>query len=163
MNVFQTALAGGMRRGLGALALSLNKSLFRVGEAPSYAISGATPNSAISWSSTRDGQSTGENQSSYGQTADANGVWSGSGNTWTSDQLGWWTKTASANGENATQTFQVVPAVSASAAPIGAAAQPAQSASWWSGSTSVLGYDVPTWALYGGAALLAYVLFLKKR
>lgn len=67
---------------------------YAVGDATTFTVNCAPPNSPIYWSSTKNGVSTGEVHVYYGQNTDANGHWSGSTGAWTSAYLGHWTKTA---------------------------------------------------------------------
>lgn len=155
-------------RGFGALGLGINKTQFLVGDAPTYVITGAAPNTPVLWSSTKNGIGTGETQSNYGQVTDANGNLTGSGGAWTSNDLGTWTKTATVGNENFTVTFSVVPLTATTAAagnwypyyslPGSRAAAPAASAS----TINIAGYDIPSWVVYAGGLLLAWKFLGKK-
>ncbi len=81
---------------MGAISMSLStdKSVYRVGESPIYRIVGAIPGSVIAWSSTKNGQQTGEYQASYGDVVDANGTAEITGGAWTADNIGQWRKVA---------------------------------------------------------------------
>lgn len=81
---------------MGAISMSLttDKSVYRVGESPIYRIVGAIPGSVIAWSSTKNGQQTGEYQASYGDVVDANGTAEITGGAWTADNIGQWRKVA---------------------------------------------------------------------
>jgi hypothetical protein len=86
-----------------------------VGQSTTYTITGAPPNTAIYWSSTRNNASTGEVNAYYGQTTDASGNWSATaGSPWTTAQVGGWVKTAtfgnpsSPTAPNAAVDFQVI-------------------------------------------------------
>ena len=85
---------------------------YQLGDAPTYRITGAPPNSPIYWSSTLNGRSTGEVNVYYGQNTDGSGNWSAVGGTWTGvSQVGAWTKTAaigSPGGPKVTAGFQVI-------------------------------------------------------
>lgn len=76
------------------LSLSMDKSTYKVGESPIYRITGAIPGATIAWSSTKNGQQTGEYQSSYGAKVDANGTAEMTGGAFTDADKGQWTKTA---------------------------------------------------------------------
>jgi hypothetical protein len=86
---------------------TLDRPVYAVGQAPTYTISGAPPNTEILWSSTLNGASTGENNADYGQATDGNGNWSATGGSWAAGNIGTWTKTANVGGFNAAVTFQV--------------------------------------------------------
>lgn len=153
--------------GLGALDLLINKSTFLVGEAPGYSISGAAINAPILWSSTKNGLPTGETLSDYGHKTDGVGVWAQAGGNWTVDQVGQWTKTAKVGDETDSVVFQVLPAGGGQQTtggtvyvPVSSAPKPLPSAH---DTINLLGYDLPAWAVYGGAALAAYLLFFKKK
>lgn len=86
---------------------------YQLVDAPTYNISGAPANAPIYWSSTLNGQSTGEVNVYYGQNTDGNGNWSATGGTWSSvpNSVGAWTKTAaigSPDGPRVTAGFQVI-------------------------------------------------------
>jgi len=89
--------------------LDLSAQNFCVGDKPSYTVNGSSnlANEYLRWSSTKNGQSTGENQSGYGHTLNSNGDWSGQGSVWTSSDIGSWTKTAHAGGVSKTTSFKV--------------------------------------------------------
>jgi len=89
------------------VTLSLNKTSYNTGEAPIYTVSGS-PNSPIYWTSTKNGASTGESNSHYGQLTNSSGTWTGSGAAWTSANGGNWTKTATVAGKSNTKSFTVV-------------------------------------------------------
>ncbi len=82
---------------------------YTVGSSTTYSISGAPPNTAIYWSSTLNGVSTGENHAFYSQFTDASGNWSAAGGAWASANVGGWTKTASiGSAPDTTVAFQVI-------------------------------------------------------
>jgi hypothetical protein len=87
--------------------LTLDRAVYAVGQAPTYTIKAGPPNTAILWSSTLNGVSTGEVNVNYGQVTDANGNWSAAGGAWSAANVGTWTKTASIGGLTATVGFQV--------------------------------------------------------
>lgn len=169
MSMFSYGVAKRVRsfRGLGAIDLLVNKSVFSVGEAPMYSVTGAVPNADIAWSSTRDGLPTGENQSTYGQKTDALGVWGGAGSPFSPTQVGTWTKTASIGGANDTASFQVLPLATTGAGanvvlvPSGNQ-KPAAQAGWLDGDIEILGVKIPKAAAYAGGALIAWMVLKKK-
>ena len=156
----------GRLAGLGALQLSMNKSAYAVGEAPTYTIQGGAPNTEILWSSTRAGASTGENMTDYGQKTDANGVLTGSGGPWTSNDVGSWTKTANVGSESATSAFQVQPLPTPAVLPpgyvypVGTVTAPLPAAA--ADTIDLFGTKVSKPLFYGGVALLAVLLLRKK-
>ena len=165
-------LTGGLGN-LGALSLQINKPSFFVGETPTYTITGAAPNTEVTWSSTRAGQATGENMSDYGQKTDANGSLVGPGNPWQDTQQGSWTKTANVGSESSTVAFQVVP-YTASAGPVwapsanqnytGSYAGSALTPSSASGQTiNLFGYNLPAWVVYGGGFIILWSFLNKKK
>lgn len=94
---YWAAPAGGYGNSLmGAIGLSLatDKTVYKVGESPIYRITGAIPGSVIAWSSTKNGQQTGEYQASYGDVVDANGTAEITGGAWVEDNIGQWRKVA---------------------------------------------------------------------
>jgi hypothetical protein len=85
---------------------------YTVGSSTTYSISGAPASSPIYWSSTLNGQPTGEDQAFYNQFTDANGNWSAVGGAWQSQQVGGWKKTASiGSAPDTTVSFQVIPSL----------------------------------------------------
>lgn len=155
----------GRARGLGALDLQINKGIFSVSEAPFYTVTGAAPDAAVLWSSTRDGLPTGETLTDYGHRTDGVGVWSQAGGNWTIDHIGQWTKTVKVGGETDTVAFQVLP--------VPGVASPAVQTVTVPGATQVpvapaddtielFGYQLPRMAVYIGGGLLAYLLLRKK-
>jgi uncharacterized repeat protein (TIGR01451 family) len=97
------------------ISLSLNKTNFCVGDVADYTVTSTSNGSSLSgdelfWSSTLNGQSTGEVESGYGQFLDSAGNWTGSANSgWTTSEIGTWTKTvmAGVNGPTASANFTV--------------------------------------------------------
>lgn len=88
--------------------VSMDRTNYLVGETATYAITGATPNAHILWSSTKNGISTGETAVDYGQTTDANGNWTATaGASWDATELGLWVKQALINGATAQVSFYV--------------------------------------------------------
>jgi len=79
--------------------LSVNPTTVCINQgAQTFSIANATAGligKQIFWSSTLNGQDTGEDLSGYGQTVDSAGSWSGVGSVYNSNQTGNWTKTAS--------------------------------------------------------------------
>jgi hypothetical protein len=152
----------GRARGLGALDLLINKSTFVVGEAPGYSISGAAINAPVLWSSTKDGLPTGENQSDYGHKTDAVGVWAGPGGNWTVDQAGQWTKTVKVGDETDTVSFQVLPSPADPKPTVQYVTVPGKSL--FSGDTiDLFGWQLSKTTVLVGGAIIAYLLFFKKR
>ncbi len=155
-------------RGFGALGLGINKTQFLVGDAPTYVITGAAPNTPVLWSSTKNGIGTGETQSNYGQVTDANGNLTGSGGAWTSNDLGTWTKTATVGNENFTVTFTVLPLTATTTTGSGNwypyySLPGTRTAAPSTGSTiNIAGYDIPSWVVYAGGLLLAWKFLGKK-
>ena len=111
----------GLGEALG-LQLTINNQLQHVGEAPIFTLIGAPPGATVLWSSYKDGVATGEFNTGYGQTVEANGTARLTGGNWTADQVGVWTKEVliqSPDGTNnrAMVQFRVVPAASVTAVP----------------------------------------------
>jgi hypothetical protein len=65
-----------------------------VGDDPHYFLNGAPSNCKIYWSSTLNGLSTGEVNDFYGHYTNQGGHWDAYGGTWTTANIGRWTKTA---------------------------------------------------------------------
>ena len=160
---------GNRYAGMGALSLGINKNNFIVGEVPTYVILGAAANSPVLWSSTRNGLPTGENQSNYGQTTDANGNLTGNGSPWAAEQVGTWTKTATVGAENFTVSFTVLPLGASTTTGSGNwipyygptsahAVAPAAPAD----NINIFGYDVPRIPFYIAVAFVGYSLVKKK-
>ncbi|MBW8878655.1 MAG: hypothetical protein JF614_27165 [Acidobacteria bacterium] len=85
---------------------------YTVGSSSTYRISGAPANTPIYWSSTLNGQPTGENHAFYNQFTDANGNWSAVAGAWQPQHVGGWTKTASiGSAPDTTVSFQVIPSL----------------------------------------------------
>jgi hypothetical protein len=103
------AVAGGVRGLAATKVLTVNNASYAVGESTVYVIKGASPNSLIVWSSWKDGVSTGEVDSNYGQWTDAFGNWSASAGPWTESLIGAWVKQAKIGGQVYTVAFQVQP------------------------------------------------------
>ena len=152
--------------GLGALDLQINKASFLVGEAPGYSVSGGAINAPLLWSSTRGGAPTGENDSDYGHKTDTVGVWTGAGGNWATDQTGQWSKTVKVGGETDSVVFQVLPPGGQSTTggtvyvPVPSPNRPLPSVN---DTINLFGYELPAWAVYGGAALAVYLLVFKKK
>lgn len=87
--------------------VAVNSSAYFPGQVPTYTVTG-TPNSAVYWSSTREGASTGEVNAFYGQYTDAGGRWSGNGAPWGAGDVGVWTKSVKVGTQSATTTFSVL-------------------------------------------------------
>lgn len=156
-------LAARRHYGLGALDLQMNKSAYYVGEAPTYTVTGAKPETPILWTSTQNGVASGEQNADYGQRTDASGAWSSSGSAFGTAQQGQWVKTASVGGETDTAPFQVLPLGVQQPTPGGvyyvgvpAASKPA------SDTINLFGYALPSYAVYIGAAVLLWFMFKGK-
>ncbi|MDP9120092.1 MAG: hypothetical protein M3O15_01795 [Acidobacteriota bacterium] len=92
---------------------SISLPTYTIGQAPTYTVTGAPPNAPIYWSSTRNGNDTGEDFLSYGQTTDGAGNWSTTGGAWSAGMEGRWVKTASfgspsSAAPHASMIFQVI-------------------------------------------------------
>lgn len=88
----------------------MDKTDYKVGDSAYYGVQNAAPNQTIYWSSSKNGVSTGEVCSSYGQTTNSAGTWSGYGNSWTSSDVGTWNKImyiGSCTGTAYSKTFTV--------------------------------------------------------
>lgn len=146
---------------LGALGLSLStdKSVYKVGESPVYRIVGAIPGSVIAWSSTKNGQQTGEYQSNYGATVDANGTAEIVGGAWSDSDKGQWQKTAMILRADGNYDLSNVASFSVVAAPATAPVPPGQTSTggFLDGSITIpiLG-TVPKLEGYAAIALAAY-------
>jgi pyrrolidone-carboxylate peptidase len=89
------------------VALTLNKTTYRVGEVPTYSVIGPA-NKPLKWSSTFNGVPTSESDTSYGTMTDANRRWSGTiGPAWTAAQVGSWVKYVRVDGRLAQFAFTV--------------------------------------------------------
>jgi hypothetical protein len=89
--------------------LTVNSSTYTVGENIVYVIKGAPPNTAILWSSWKDGVSTGEIESNYGHRTDIFGNWMATVGPWTENLIGVWRKQVRIGGQTYSVTFQVQP------------------------------------------------------
>lgn len=89
--------------------LTVNSSVYQVGESTTYVVKGAPANSAILWSSWKDGVSTGEVDTNYGQRTNAFGNWTAVAGAWTESLIGSWKKQARIGNQVYTVTFQVQP------------------------------------------------------
>lgn len=144
--------------GFGAIAasLSVDKSYYTVGDQMTYIIQGAIPDSSIVWSSFKDGKSTGEYQSNYGQKVGANGTWE---ETVSVPDAGRWEKVALIIAPDGSQSvaqafFQVV----AKQEPSGGTPV-STGGSFLSGSVSLAGFQVPVLLIVG---VVAYLVFKKR-
>jgi hypothetical protein len=138
---------------LGALAVSANKSAFKVGDDVVYTITGGPPGAAISWSSWKNGQSTGEGSSFYNQYLDENGEAVLPAGVWDAQSIGTWRKRVHILDDSGqpVDSADVIMTVSAQAS--------SQSSSFFSGSINLPGVgDVPNWTLLAGAGLLFLAL-----
>lgn len=95
-----------------ALQLRINNPLQRVGETPTYTLTGAPPGQTIAWTSYQNGEFTGELNSTYNQIVEPNGTAKlTAGGPWRAEDVGTWQKIATfSDGTSAIVNFQVVPA-----------------------------------------------------
>ncbi len=145
-----------------ALQLRINSPVQRVGETPTYILTGAPPGQTIAWTSYHNGEFTGELNSTYGQVVEPNGTAQlVAGGPWREEDLGTWQKIATfPDGTSAIVNFQVAPASAApspSPSPV-----PAADSSWLDELLdSLRNFEVtPAVALIGLGALY---LLTKKR
>ena len=82
-----------------------DRDAYQVGENVTYAVTGAA-NQPIYWTSTINGQPSGETNAFYGQYTDANGAFTIIG-PWTDPRTGTWTKQVSVGGQTAQTSFQI--------------------------------------------------------
>lgn len=156
MSCYGQTLLGALS-GLGALSLSTDRSVYAVGERPTYLISGAVPGGQIAWSSMFNEQETGEFNVIYPAhpRVAADGTATIEGSAWTAEQAGRWEKEIviiNPDGTmNRASVFFLVSATPQTAAP------PASSGILDS-SVNLFGYQVPTVGLIGGGLLLFIVL-----
>ena len=91
---------------------------YSIGEAPVYTLTGAPPNATIYWSSTKNGQPTGETNQAYCadplrqfpcplMSTDSNGNFTVQAGPWPSGSAGGWVKQATVNGVSASVFMQV--------------------------------------------------------
>lgn len=146
-----------------ALQLRINSPVQRVGETPTYILTGAPPGQTIAWTSYHNGEFTGELNSTYGQVVEANGTARlVAGGPWQEDDIGTWQKIATfSDGTSAIVNFQVVPA-SAAPSPSPSPVPVATGSNWFTEPLFSLGdFEVtPAVALIGFGALY---LLTKKR
>jgi hypothetical protein len=88
--------------------LAMDRNAYTVGQSPMYTVTGA-PNTPIYWSSTFNGQPTGEDHAYYGQVTGPDGVWTGSGGPWEDAHIGSWVKQIQVGDETAELGFTVLP------------------------------------------------------
>lgn len=110
-----SALLSGL---MGAIKLSMDKTVYQVGEKPLYRLTGGVPGAAIAWTSYLNGQPTGEYQATYGQWLDSYGAAEiPAAQAWNDTHVGSWRKDVviipndypKRPLENATVSFQVAP------------------------------------------------------
>ena len=151
--------------GVIGLSLSMDKATYKVGESPIYRITGAIPGATIAWSSTKNGQQTGEYQASYGAKVDANGTAEVTGGAWTDADKGQWTKTAMILKPDGAYDLSNVASFSVIAAPVagGSPVNPVNSGGFLDGNVNlpIVGSVSKTVALVGGG--LALYLLTKGR
>lgn len=159
--IFQAAM-----RGLGAIALQLttDKRNYVVGDTPTYTLQAAVPGSRVAWTSFKDGKHTGEFQSDYGQTVDANGTAElVAGGPWTESDIGQWQKQVLVIApDGATSVAQVFFTVS----PVAQQSVPTPTASsegLLDGSFDIGGISIPKPLAYVGGAFGLWLIFGKRR
>ncbi len=103
------AVGNGVQTFSAAKVLTVNSSTYTVGEQTVYVVKGAPANTAILWSSWKDGVSTGEVDTSYGQRTDSFGNWMAVAGAWPENLIGSWKKQARIGKQVYTVTFQVMP------------------------------------------------------
>lgn len=74
------------------LQLTIDSPSQVVGGKPTFTLIGAPPGATVLWSSYKDGQATGEFNSSYGQMVEANGTARLVGGDWATGDVGTWIK-----------------------------------------------------------------------
>jgi hypothetical protein len=80
---------------MGALGvtISTDKTVYKIGEKPTYRISGGTPKAHVAWTSFKNGQPTGEFQADYpGDDLNDGGTLTVQGAPWTASDVGSWQK-----------------------------------------------------------------------
>lgn len=133
-------------------SVRINKTSFNVGDAWQVVVTGP-PNAQVTASATQNGSSLGT--SSIG-TIGSNGQLIVNG-TMAASQAGSWSESWQVGGVNAgTVNFSVSSGSSGTSSDTTGTANTAVS-SFLSGSTSVAGLSIPTWALLGGGALLLFM------
>lgn len=144
------------------LKLSIDSIVQRVGDTPTYTLIGAPPGATIYWSSYKDGESTGEFNSSYGQVVEANGTAQiAAGGPWTDANIGVWIKEvlvqdADGNNHTAMVQFRVVPAAAEAGSP-----SPAPG-SFWDNPLFYVG-DLAVTPVVAGVAAIGLYFLTKKR
>lgn len=151
------------------LSLSTDKSLYKVGEIPTYIIHGGSPNGGIAWTSYKNGAPTGEFQAFYGQTLDVGGnATLPAGGPWTEDYIGTWEKELLIVGTDgsfdiAQTTFRVAPQTAMTTqTPVLQAPATQSQPGFFEGNTNLFGLiDIPfpPFVVYGGLVLLAVMMF----
>lgn len=149
--------------GMGAplpLAVTIDTTRQRVGQAPIYRIQNAPPGADIYWTSYKNGTSTGEVRAAYGDKVEANGSAELKGNPWTSDHVGEWIKEVEVSDGQASYLgvvrFIVDPDASAQPAPI--YAPPSSGGNFLSQELFALGDFSVTPGTLLGVAVGVYVL-----
>jgi len=149
-----------------ALKLQINSPLQRVGETPTYSLTGAPPGQQIFWTSYKNGEFTGELNSGYGQTVEGNGTAKlAAGGPWREQDIGTWQKIATfSDGSSAIVNFQVAPA--APTAPTVVSAPLPSAVAELSSRFSEPLFSIGTFDVTPGVALIgfaAFYLLTKKR
>lgn len=138
------------------LTLQIDSPIQRVGAPPTYRITGGTPGETIYWSSYKNGQPTGEDNASYGQSVGPNGTAElvGSGSGWQTSEVGDWIKEIRIKKPDGTWaqamvSFRVLPPVSDVANVVPTVT---------TDSISLFGVTLPKPVVWAGAGLLAFML-----
>lgn len=86
---------------------SADHTSYQAGETPAFKLTGAAANSAILWSSWKNGVQV-ETDADLGQTTDGQGRWSGTRTAWTSSDVGFWIREVKTGTLKARYSFAVV-------------------------------------------------------
>lgn len=148
----------GLGEALG-LKLSIDNQFQRVGDTPVYTLIGAAPGVPIYWTSFKDGEPTGEYNTTYpGHVVESNGTARlVAGGPWTDSDVGVWTKQvlvqdADGNNSIAQLQFRVAPA-SAQASP--ATGAPTPTGSFWENPL----FSIGDFEVTPGLAFLGFGIF----
>lgn len=95
-----------------APALSPDRKAYVPGDTPLYSITGAPPDTAILWSSWKDGAQV-QNSQDLGQTTDGAGSWTGAGPAFAPGDAGFWRRQASVGGLAAEARYNVAASLTA--------------------------------------------------
>jgi hypothetical protein len=157
------ARRGGLRGllGLGALSLQTDKPVYRAGETRTFQITGGAPDSEVRWTYYKDGVNLGYEQF-LDQHLDSSGnfAWSG---PLPADYAGFWqqeaiiTNPADGSTSVAQTFFRVLPADAPDPnAPIPEPGPEPVTPGFFNQTIEILGQQIPTWALLGGAVFLLF-------